>query len=205
MTSFEPIGDLDDANAFLKMALAENQRLVARNKELLRLLAKAEGKDSEQLQLQLAQLQEEIARFQAKIFGASTERRPSGHAAEKELVRELSADQQTCPACGEQLEEMQGQTEDSEVITALLAEYRKLQIKRKKYRCRCNGAIVTAPGIRKVIAGGRYSAPFATQVAVDKYVDHLPLERQVRIMKRAGLHCDSQTLWDQLDALAVHL
>ncbi len=47
MPSFEPFEDLEDANAFLKMALAENQRLVARNKELLRLLAKAEGKDGE--------------------------------------------------------------------------------------------------------------------------------------------------------------
>ena len=36
-----------------------------------------------------------------------------------------------------------------------------------------------------------------------KYLDHLPLERQVRIMRRDGLRCDSHTLWDQLDALAT--
>jgi transposase len=39
-------------------------------------------------------------------------------------------------------------------------------------------------------------------VAIAKYADHLPLERQVRMMKRAGLLVDSQTLWDQLNALA---
>jgi transposase len=40
---------------------------------------------------------------------------------------------------------------------------------------------------------------------VAKYADHLPLERQVRMMAREGLRLDSQTLWDQLNALARHL
>jgi transposase len=37
---------------------------------------------------------------------------------------------------------------------------------------------------------------------VGKYLDHLPLERQVRIMRREGLLIDSQTLWDQLATVA---
>ena len=46
---------------------------------------------------------------------------------------------------------------------------------------------------------------FAVGVAVAKYADHLPLERQVRMMAREGLLVESQTLWDQLNALAHHL
>ena len=42
-------------------------------------------------------------------------------------------------------------------------------------------------------------------VAVAKYVDHLPLARQVRQMARAGLAVDTQTLWDQLLSLQRHL
>ncbi|RLE32113.1 MAG: IS66 family transposase, partial [Acidobacteria bacterium] len=42
-------------------------------------------------------------------------------------------------------------------------------------------------------------------MAENKYLDHLPLERQVRAMKRAGLIIDSQTLWDQIEKLAQHL
>jgi transposase len=57
------------------------------------------------------------------------------------------------------------------------------------------------PGPVKLIAGGRYSLDFAIHVAIDKWCDHLPLERQVRRMKRAGLDVDSQTLWDQTWAL----
>src|SRR3970282_2197426 len=37
------------------------------------------------------------------------------------------------------------------------------------------------------------------------YVDHLPLERQARIMRREGLAVTSQTLWDQIEALATAL
>lgn len=42
-------------------------------------------------------------------------------------------------------------------------------------------------------------------MAVGKYADHLPLERQVKMMRPDGLEVDSQTLWDQLNALARHL
>jgi transposase len=56
-----------------------------------------------------------------------------------------------------------------------------------------------------VIPGGRYAPEFGAGVAVAKYTDHLPLERQVRMMTREGLHVDSQTLWDPLNAMARHL
>lgn len=74
--------------------------------------------------------------------------------------------------------------------------------KRQKYRCSCNAAILTAPGPLKLLEGGRYSLDFAVEVAVQKYSEHLPLERQVRQMHRQGLYVTSQTLWDQIYALA---
>ena len=57
----------------------------------------------------------------------------------------------------------------------------------------------------ELMRGGRYSIDFAAHVAERKYLDHLPLERQVRAMERAGLVIDSQTLWDQIEKLAQHL
>jgi transposase len=74
-----------------------------------------------------------------------------------------------------------------------------------EYRCRCNGAVVTAPGPAQVLPGSRYAPEFGVGVAVAKYADHLPLERQVRMMAREGLIVDSQTLWDQIHAIACHL
>ena len=81
---------------------------------------------------------------------------------------------------------------------------------RKKYRCACNGHVATAPGPLRLAVhpdarGRRYSIDFAIEVALDKYLDHLPLERQVRRMRDEGLAIDSQTLWDQVEALATRL
>jgi transposase len=114
-------------------------------------------------------------------------------------------DRGACPACGGALTEMPGQTEDSERITTVKLTYQVEHHHGHKYRCACNGAVVTAPGPNQVIAGGRYAPECGMGVAVAKYTDHLPLERQVRMMPREGLHVDSQTLWDQLQAMARHL
>jgi hypothetical protein len=41
--------------------------------------------------------------------------------------------------------------------------------------------------IVEAIEGGRYSLDFAIQVAIDKYLDRIPLARQERILRRHGL------------------
>lgn len=110
-----------------------------------------------------------------------------------------------CPACGGTMEVMTGQFEDAEEITVVEETYKVCFHRRQKYRCRCNSHIETTPGPPKLVSSGRYSVDFAVHAAVAKYCDHLPLERQVRRMRRHGLVTTSQTLWDQLDALAGHL
>ena len=75
---------------------------------------------------------------------------------------------------------------------------------RQKYRCGCGGCIETALGADKLVPGARYAIDVAVDVAVNKYLDHLPLERQVRSMARDGLVVESQTLFDLVDAVAKH-
>lgn len=38
-------------------------------------------------------------------------------------------------------------------------------------------------------------------MAIDRYCDHVPLERQLRRFASAGLEVTSQTLWDMVQAL----
>lgn len=97
---------------------------------------------------------------------------------------------------------MGDQTEDSDEVSLVERQYVIVRHRRQKYRCRCNAAVVTAPGPKKLIAGGRYSVDFAIDVAVAKYADHLPLERQAHILERHGVAVQTQTLWDQIEALA---
>ena len=122
-----------------------------------------------------------------------------------ELVCELDEADQFCTACGGALEEMKDQDESSQMVDVVEISYRLVQVKQKKYRCRCGGCVETALGPERAVAGGRYSLDFGIKVAIDKYLDHLPLERQVRILKRHGLKVTSQTLWDQIASIATDL
>ena len=176
----------------------------------------------------LRELQEQLAALQKLHFGPSSEKRSDGSNASeaqgdgkeakgarknghprreqknletKDVFHNLDDADKICPKCGGQLEEMVGQFEDSEEIDVLLRRFRKLLHRRKKYRCACNACIETAPGPLKLRAGARYSIEFAIDVAVNKYIYHIPLDRLVRMLSEEGLEIDSQTLWDQLNAL----
>jgi len=122
----------------------------------------------------------------------------------EEKEHELDDADKTCPSCGGDLNEWHGQCEESEEVEVVERRYVIVKHKRKKYKCAC-GHIDTALGPNKLVPGGRYSTAFAVHVAIQKYADHLPLHRQVGIMKRAGLIVQSQTLWDQVYALAKKL
>lgn len=205
-----------------KLLERENERLLRQVLELKQQLATAEGKGTEQLEL-LTELERQLANRNRKLFGDSSEKRGSaktdraepvqtGHGprvqpelAVTERVHVLDEADHVCPSCGGHLEEMAGQTEDAEEVDVLERQFVLVRHKRQKYRCSCGGCVETAPAPEKLIPGGRYSIDFAASIAIAKYADHLPLERQVRIMKRQGLVVDSQTLWDQINALARHL
>lgn len=131
--------------------------------------------------------------------------RPQEHLPIIEKVHKLPEDKRDCKVCGGELEAMTGQYEESEEVTVTERSYTLLVHRRQKYRCRCNGNVTTAAGPQKLISSGRYSLDFAVHVAVQKYCDHLPLERQVEMMAREGLQTTSQALWDQLEAAAALL
>jgi len=199
----------------------ENRRLHERLEKLVREIAQLKGADAAPLQLQIDELRELLAQREQTIFGASSEKRPrkepapdpepaprKGHGPTPqpllpvvEQLHTLEDDQRTCPTCEGTLEPMGDQAEESEEISVVQRSFVLVKHRRQKYRCRCNAAVVTAPAPPKLVPGGRYSMEFAVEVAVSKYADHLPLERQVEIMLRQGLETSSQSAWDQLNAL----
>ena len=63
----------------------------------------------------------------------------------------------------------------------------------------------TADGPAKLISGGRYGLDVGITAACDKYLHHIPLDRQVRIARRQGAHLTTQSLWDQLWQLTTLL
>jgi transposase len=195
--------------------------------QLLRLVASQakelgalKGNESE-LQQKLA-LVEELTRksrdVAAQIEKLSTEKDPpqkkprdrSGPTEQPSLpvveqTFELDDADRACPQCGGRLEPMKGQFETSEMVDLVEVSYRVVKVHQQKYACKCGSCIETAPGPERAIVGGRYSLDFAIKVAIDKYLDHIPLARQERILKRHGLVVTTQALWDQLHALGLRL
>jgi transposase len=122
-----------------------------------------------------------------------------------EQIFELDDADKMCPSCGGELRPMAGQFESSEMIDVVEVRYRVVHVQQQKYVCKCGGCVETAPGPERAIPGGRYSLDFAIKVALDKYLDHIPLARQERILRRHGLGITTQTLWDQVHALGRRL
>jgi transposase len=226
------VTDIRDPKALQEVASHLENTVVRQHKEIARLRlenARLRGQDvSPQMEFDL--LKEQLDAMKRSMFGLSSERRPensgngdqkqdkrekkpkSGHGPRSQpdlpiekVVHRLAEDEHTCSFCGGEVDEWPEQFEESEEITVVSLEYKILHHSRQKYRCGCNSQVVTAPGAVKLTPGGRYSIDFAAQVAENKYLDHMPLERQVRAMQRAGLIVDSQTLWDQIEKLAQHL
>jgi transposase len=214
--------DLERLRSMALSLLRENERLTARLSDLYKQVADAKGEAAAQLRLEITALEQELARHREKAFQHASEKRPSpkgdeagtakppqkGHGPREqtklpieEVVHDLDDADKVCKACGGQLDEWEGQYEEADEVDVVERRYVIRRHKRKKYRCTCGSCIETAPAPRRLIEGGRYSVAFAISVAVDKYLDHLPLERQVRAMARLGLVADSQTLFDQLWAL----
>jgi transposase len=124
---------------------------------------------------------------------------------EIEQIFELDAPDKTCPSCGGELAPMKDQFETSEMVDVVEVSYRVVKVKQQKYSCKCGGCVETALGPERAVSGGRYSLDFAIKIAIDKYLDHIPLARQERIMARHGLAITTQTLWDQLNVLGRRL
>jgi transposase len=199
----------------------ENETLHKRIAQLVEEVAQLRGDSgSEQLALELATIKELSDKYQKMLFGDSSESRGSGkskasekkadtnqHRQEKldivDIGVVLSPDDNLCDCCGKPLIEMVGVSEDSERVNVVERKFVLQKIKRQKYRCQCRMAVVTATAPLQLVAGGRYSPEFAVHVAVEKYLTHMPLDRQRRSMQRLGLHIHTSSLWDQINALAA--
>jgi len=113
--------------------------------------------------------------------------------------------QGTCPDCKQTVVAFES-WDSSETVTVKRRVYEVVIERRQKGRCGCPDKVHTAPStVLKMRSGGRYSVELTANVAVNKWCDHLPLERQSRRMARAGLEVTPQALFDQVAALGDEL
>lgn len=104
-------------------------------------------------------------------------------------VREMVVTQDPvpeCPCCGKGMM-ASGMTEDSEQLTVIPKKYEILRQMKMKYRCSCQGAVVTVPTPPRIIPGSSYSDEMILDVALSKYCDLIPMERYSAMAARGGV------------------
>lgn len=92
----------------------------------------------------------------------------------------------SCPCCAKEMIPS-GMTEDSEQLTVIPKKYEILRLMRMKYRCSCQGAIVTVPSPPRIIPGSTYSDEMILDVGLSKYCDLIPMERYSAMAARGGV------------------
>jgi transposase len=172
----------------------------------------------DQLELQLAELEERIAQDvaaaeiavlppneQSATSDRETRRKPARRPLPEHLPREriVYPAPSTCPCCGGPLRKL---GEDiTETLEHVPAQWKVIQHVREKFSCRKCEAITQPPAPSHPIARGRAGPQLLAQVLFGKYGAHLPLNRQSEIYAKEGIDLDVSTLADWVGASAASL
>lgn len=169
----------------------------------------------EQLELQLADLEEdaaqaqvqaELAAVKAKVAVKSFERRkPARRPLPEHLPREriVYPSPAACPCCGGTLHKL---GEDvTEMLELIPRQWKVIQHVREKFSCRSCESITQPPAPSHPIARGRAGPGLLAHVLFAKYGLHLPLNRQSATFAREGIDLDVSTLADWVGAAAATL
>ena len=217
--------DLEKERALNKDLESELVQLHAQLVELSTKLAKATSRDEKKiLKKEIEKLKKNMSSLAQENFSSSSEKRNNkkkphkkpkrpkhtGKTPQPKLEKEtveckLEKDACHCATCGGDFKEVEGKHTTQETIVVVERKYKIITYEKQHYRCSCSHKKVAPAPVTSLRKRGRYDISVAIQVALDKYMDHLPLECQVRRMNRSGLKVTSQAMWDQIDALAAFL
>jgi transposase len=172
----------------------------------------------EQLELQLADMEEDAAQAEAaariaadaaareKITVAAFERRkPARRPLPEHLPREriVYPSPSACPCCGGILHKL---GEDvTETLELIPRQWKVIQHVREKFSCRSCETITQPPAPSHPIARGRAGPGLLAHILFAKYGLHLPLNRQSAVYAREGIDLDVSTLADWVGASAATL
>jgi transposase len=172
----------------------------------------------EQLELQLADMEEDAAQAEAaariaadaaareKITVTAFERRkPARRPLPEHLPREriVYPSPSACPCCGGILHKL---GEDvTETLELIPRQWKVIQHVREKFSCRSCETITQPPAPSHPIARGRAGPGLLAHILFSKYGLHLPLNRQSAVYAREGIELDVSTLADWVGASAATL
>lgn len=112
----------------------------------------------------------------------------------RKIEHKIREDQKTCPKCGGHDFSRLGGGDVTELYDLVPAKVERQLHVQEKLRCSCGETIITADPPAKVYDKARFGPTFIAQVVVSKCADALPLYRQAKAYRRAGVQVDDSTL-----------
>ena len=127
----------------------------------------------------------------------------------EEVLKAAKIKDKTLTEENSKIEEMKDFFETATEITITERTYKKVIHKRQKYRVTNKNTkketIVTAKGPLKLLPGCKYGVDLALAVVKDKFLNHMPYDRQLRDMTRAGLDITVMTMFRLSEQVALHM
>jgi transposase len=173
----------------------------------------------EQLELQLADLEEDASEAEARARLAAAaaadakvevkgfqRKRPARRPLPEHLPRErvVHPAPTACPCCGGSTLRKIGE-DVTETLEHVPAQWKVIQHVREKFSCRSCETIAQTPAPSHPIARGRAGPFLLAHILFCKYGLHLPLTRQSATYAREGVALDVSTLADWVGAAAATL
>lgn len=191
--------------------------------ERLRLLQKRIFGRSKESRLEVSdrdrdQSQEDAQLFSQAAFPAPEDRKGAKAQIEERVIeQEASAEDLECESAvrgfekpsSSQWEKLDGVYDQCTKIQIIERRYVKEIHRRAKYKLKAEfntsdkDVIVTAKGVSGLLPGMSYTTEFVASVVSDKYIYHLPLERQTRAMEALGLRGMRTSTLSRLCGLAA--
>src|SRR6476660_1492057 len=166
----------------------------------------------DQLELQLADLEEDAAQAEATVAAETItvpsfeRRKPARRPLPAHLPREriVYPVPSVCLCCGDGRLRKIGE-DVTETLELIPRQWKVIQHVREKFSCRACEAITQPPAPSHPIARGRAGPKLLAHILFAKYGLHLPLNRQSEVYAREGIDLDVSTLADWVGAAAATL
>jgi transposase len=114
----------------------------------------------------------------------------------RRVEHKVPEERKVCPKCGGHDFTPLGEGKLTELYELVPSRVERQLHVQEKVRCRCGETIITADAPAKVFDKTRFGPTFMAQVAVSKCADSIPLYRQAKAYRRAGVPVDDSTLGD---------
>ena len=132
------------------------------------------------------------------------------HHPRKPLPKDLPREQiihepkeKECSCCGAELVKIgEDKSEELDYIPAKAIIREHIRIKKACPKCKGEVRIAELPSEFKPLERARPGAGLISHIAISKFCDHLPLNRQEQMFMRVGIEIPRQRMWDWLDRSA---